>query len=74
MAEIDVKIGTGSFDEFDVHIDATWPAVPREGDTVVVDHGAGNSASYAVRGVRYVVGAQDKLIGVQVLVEERDAR
>ncbi len=70
MADVDVKIGTGSFDDFNVHIDATWPSVPRTGETIVLDRAGGNVAGYVVRAVQYAVGPQDQLIGARVLVEQ----
>lgn len=71
MADVDVRVGTGSFDDFDVHIDTTCPTVPREGETIVVDRGAGQVATYTVKAIQYAVGNSDQLIGARVLVERQ---
>ena len=70
MSDVDVKIGTGSFDDFNVHIDAKWPAVPRAVETIVLYRAGGNVAGYNVRAVQYAVGPEDQLIGARILVEQ----
>lgn len=69
MSEVDVKIGTGSFEDFHVHIDRAWPTTPRVGEAIQVDRGDGDVENYIVKAVQYAVGAKDELIGVRVLVK-----
>jgi hypothetical protein len=40
---VEVRIGGGSFDDFHIYIEETWDAVPREGETIVLDRGRGNT-------------------------------
>ena len=64
---VKVQIGTGSFNNFAVQIDTSWPVLPREGETIVSENG-GEADIWKVRCVRFIVGRQQTLNCVQVLV------
>jgi hypothetical protein len=36
MTDVNVRVGTGSFDEFEILTDALWPVVPREDEAIVL--------------------------------------
>lgn len=65
---VNIRIGTGRFDDFNIMIDTNWNAVPRAGETIVLDPREGAADVYNVVGVRYVVGPDENLTGAMVLV------
>jgi hypothetical protein len=66
MTGINVRVGTGSFDEFAVQVEAVWPVLPRENEWIVLGID-GSSVSWRVRCVRYVVD-DEQSIRAEVLV------
>ena len=67
-AMVAVRVGTGSLDDFDVMIDENWPVVPRVGESIIIDPANASPTSHVVREVAYLVGRDDLIIGVMLLV------
>jgi hypothetical protein len=69
MTDINVRVGTGSFDEFEILTDALWPVVPREDEAIVLGIDS-SSVVWRVRCVRYVVDPP-QAIRAEVLVSRQ---
>jgi hypothetical protein len=64
---VNVRLGTGSFEDFEVLIDGFWPTVPRVGEKVIWG-GPENPVVDTVRAVAYQTSPSDELTGVMVLI------
>jgi len=62
---VNVRIGTGSFEDFNCLIDARWGDVPRAGDSVFDPR---EGEVYTVEQVRYVLGPDESLTGAMILI------
>lgn len=67
---IKVRIGTGSFEKFDVQFDTDWPLVPVVGASIIQDEGVPVNRAWKVIDVVYKVTPDGEFIGVLVLVKE----
>ncbi len=66
MPNFSVRVGTGSFENFEVQLVTSWPVVPREGEQILLQTGP-SADVWRVRCVRYVV-EQEEMISAEVLV------